>query len=126
MPQRCLSFVQLIRLTAGFAYARVELKQVCGGRCGHGRAHGGLKSVEPRDNVLSVSVGRRCCVAVGLDRERCGEIRIVKLANARIINVGAYIRLYGVREKDLLERIDKFVLLPHLGEEVLAFTKGRE
>jgi hypothetical protein len=28
-------------------------------------------------------------------------------------------------ETDLLEeRIDKFVLLPHLREEVLAFTKG--
>ncbi len=88
MPLRYLIFVRLIRLTAGFACARVELKRVCGGRCAYGRAHGGLKSVEPRDHILSVLVGRRCCVAVGLDRERCGEIRIVKLGNASIQRKG--------------------------------------
>ena len=75
--------------------ARVELKRVCGGRCAHGRAHGGLKSVEPREDVLSVLVGRRCCIAVGLDRERCGEIRIVKLGNASIINVRCLYLLVG-------------------------------
>jgi hypothetical protein len=95
VPVRCLIFVRRIRLTTGFACARVELKRVCGGRCAHGRAHGGLKSVEPRDHILSVLVGRRCCVAVGLDRERCGEIRIVKLANASIINVRSLYLLVG-------------------------------